>query len=205
MLDGDHLGVDVYLEDIAHKANDRSSESGDIKNAINIYLILICEVGQYLSDIQDDLLNVFRKDMNYYNRLLRFEQSKEMDIFIKNWIYWLMDYFSYQKNRTESNVIEKAKKYICNHYKNASFSFKELSQFLGISEKYFSAIFAKEEGETFTCYLTRIRIEHAKKLMITTNMKIYEICEEIGYNNVEHFSRVFKKSTGYSPREYRIG
>jgi two-component system, response regulator YesN len=36
-------------------------------------------------------------------------------------------------------------------------------------------------------------------------MKIYEICEEIGYNNVEHFSRVFKKSTGFSPREYRNG
>ncbi|MDA3845831.1 MAG: AraC family transcriptional regulator, partial [Vallitaleaceae bacterium] len=189
----------------SHKAHDFINDTQDIKNVVNIYLILICEVGRYLSDIQDDLLNVFRKDMNYYDRLLRFEQTKEMDIFIKNWVYWLMDYFSNQSNRTDSNVIEKAKKYIFNNYKNASFSFKELSQFLGFSEKYFSATFAKEVGETFTCYLTRIRIDQAKELMITTNMKIYEICEEIGYNNVEHFSRVFKKSTGFSPREYRKG
>jgi len=205
IIDGNRAGVDSFLEDIAYKASDFYRETKDIKNVVNIYLILICEVGQYLNDIQEDLLKVFRKDINYYDRLLRFGQTKEMDIFIKNWVYWLMDYFLNQSNRTESNVIEKAKKYIFNNYKNASFSIKELSQFLGFSEKYFSAIFAKEVGETFTCYLTRIRIEQAKELMITTNMKIYEICEEIGYNNVEHFSRVFKKSTGFSPREYRNG
>jgi len=205
MLDGNRLGVDTILEDISRQAKDYMVHTQDIKNVANFYLIVICEVGRYLSDIQDDLLNVFRKDMNYYERLLRFEQVKEMDIFMKNWVYWLMDYMSHQSNRVGSNVIEKAKKYIFNNYKNPDFSIKELSQFLDFSEKHFSAMFAKEVGETFTDYLTRMRINQAKELMITTNMKMYEICAGIGYNNVEHFSRVFKKATGFSPREYRNG
>lgn len=205
MIDGNRSGVDSVLENISMKAADLLCEGQDIKNVANLYLILICEVGQYLYDIQDDLLNVFRKDMNYYERFLRFELVKEMDTFMKNWMYWLIEYMSNKNNRLESNVIEKAKKYIFHNYMNPGLSIKELSQYLEFSEKYFSAMFAKEVGETFTDYLTRIRIEQAKELMITTNMKTYEICAAIGYNNVEHFSRVFKKSTGFNPREYRNG
>lgn len=70
MLIGDRLGVDLILEDISRKAIGFIVDENDMKNVVNFYLILICEVGSYLNDIQDDLLNVFRKNMNYYERLL---------------------------------------------------------------------------------------------------------------------------------------
>lgn len=48
-----------------------------------------------------------------------------------------------------------------------------------------------------------VRIEKAEELMRTTDRKIYEICELVGYNNPQYFSVVFKKYTGLSPQEYK--
>ena len=56
---------------------------------------------------------------------------------------------------------------------------------------------------TFSNYLTEVRIRKAGELMETTDLKIYEISQSVGYNSVEHFTRVFKKLCGVSPGGYR--
>lgn len=63
-------------------------------------------------------------------------------------------------------------------------------------------MFRQKTGMTLVDYLTKIRIENAIKLIKNTNLRIYEIAEKVGYENVEHFSRVFKKRVGVSPKEY---
>jgi len=62
--------------------------------------------------------------------------------------------------------------------------------------------FARETGETLTEYISRVRIEEAKKLFSTTRLKVYEVAERVGFQNVEHFSRVFKKLAGASPTSW---
>jgi YesN/AraC family two-component response regulator len=78
-----------------------------------------------------------------------------------------------------------------------------VSKFVELSESHFSTTFTKEVGETFTDYLTKLRLEKAKELITTTNMKLYEVCERVGYTNAEHFSRIFKKTVGCSPKDYK--
>lgn len=51
-------------------------------------------------------------------------------------------------------------------------------------------------------WLTSVRIEKAASLMKTTDDRIYEVCEKVGYNNPQYFSVIFKKYMGVSPREY---
>lgn len=77
----------------------------------------------------------------------------------------------------------------------------DLSDKVFISRNYLSIIFKNLTGETFNTYLTRVRIEKARELLLERNMLVYEVAEKVGYKNVPYFSTLFKKFTGMNPTE----
>ncbi len=102
------------------------------------------------------------------------------------------------------HVIRKAKQYINEHYSSSNISLNTVAAEVALSPNHFSAIFSQETGETFIEYLTRIRIEQAKKLLTTTKMRSADIAIAVGYNEPHYFSGLFKKNVGMSAREYKI-
>jgi AraC-like DNA-binding protein len=72
-----------------------------------------------------------------------------------------------------------------------------------MSKTYFCYIFKSLTGKTFTEFCTELRIHKAIELLNTTDMPITEICFNVGYNDVTHFCRTFKKTVGISPKLYR--
>lgn len=92
--------------------------------------------------------------------------------------------------------------YIYKNY-NKEITIKQLSTQFNISTAYLGQLFKNETGEMFTNYINSIRIEKAKELLSTTNMKASEISELVGYPNTNYFYRIFKKLTGISPTEFR--
>ncbi|WP_246070664.1 AraC family transcriptional regulator [Paenibacillus kobensis] len=88
-------------------------------------------------------------------------------------------------------------------YANKDFSLGLLAESLNITPNYLSALYTTETGLTFTQHLTRIRMERAKRLLKETQLKIYQICNEVGYSDQSYFSRLFKSLEGISPFEYR--
>lgn len=72
-----------------------------------------------------------------------------------------------------------------------------------LTPNYISLIFKKETGETITDYITKIRINKAMELLHTTDLKVMEISEQVGYENPHYFSTVFKKTVGVHPLKYR--
>lgn len=68
---------------------------------------------------------------------------------------------------------------------------------------YLSRLFKKETGKNFVDYLTDHRIERAKALIVTSDLKNYEIADHVGYDDYRYFSQVFKKKTGMTIGEYR--
>ena len=90
-----------------------------------------------------------------------------------------------------------------NHNFTCPLSFQEISEQYGLNPSYLSQLFKKELGVTFTDYLTNLRIQYAKELLETTSIRISEIPERIGYRYDYNLAKLFKKETGYSPREYR--
>ncbi|UQZ35700.1 hypothetical protein C2I18_20540 [Paenibacillus sp. PK3_47] len=83
------------------------------------------------------------------------------------------------------------------------YKLEELAASINYSVPYFSAMFKKAAGESFVQYLTRLRIEKATLLLLTTDLKTFEISESIGFENYRSFNRIFKKETGVSPSDYR--
>lgn len=114
----------------------------------------------------------------------------------------LSEQMALQKEDECSQIIRDAKAYIENHvYKDISLDL--VAKEVNISPYYFSKIFKEEIGENFIDYITNIRIERAKKLLRDKTLSIKEICMEVGYKDPNYFSRLFKKSVGFTPTEYR--
>jgi len=99
----------------------------------------------------------------------------------------------------ESRIIKRAKRYVLEHFHDSELCLSEISRFVGITKNHLSHQFAKETGEHLRDYIHRIRIEEAKRRFQQEDVKVYEVCYEVGYKNVESFSRMFKKLTGQSP------
>ena len=78
-----------------------------------------------------------------------------------------------------------------------------VAQAVHTSAFYFCKLFKKVTGINFTDYLSRVRIEKAKNLLLNPNLRVSEIAFEVGFQSLTHFNRVFKKLLGQSPTEYR--
>jgi AraC-like DNA-binding protein len=107
-----------------------------------------------------------------------------------------------QKQSGEPPVISRAKDFISQHYCE-DISSGLVAKELHLSRFYFCTLFKRSTGVTVTEYLTRVRIERVKELLLNPNLRISEIAFQTGFQSLTHFNRVFLKFTGHSPTEYR--
>jgi AraC-like DNA-binding protein len=109
--------------------------------------------------------------------------------------------FIQQKN-AEPPIIKRAKEFIYEHH-TEHLSLSRAAKAVNMSTFYFCKMFKKVTGINFTDYLSRVRIEKAKNLLLNPNLRVSEIAFEVGFESLTHFNRVFKKLLGQSPTEYR--
>lgn len=99
--------------------------------------------------------------------------------------------------------IDEARAYLAAHFSNPNLMLQDVARAVHMSGSRFSTVFAQETGQTFTEYLTGLRIARAKELLRSTDMRSSQIAFEVGYNDSHYFSYLFKKNTGETPSEYR--
>jgi AraC-like DNA-binding protein len=107
-----------------------------------------------------------------------------------------------QQENAEPPVIIKAKEYIRTH-QNEELRLGQVAKAVNTSTFYFCKMFKKVAGVNFTDYLSRVRIEKSKELLLNRNLRISEIAYEVGFQSLTHFNRVFKRILGQSPTDYR--
>jgi len=116
-------------------------------------------------------------------------------------IHQVLDVADRRKKDVSRSLTQKVKKYLDEHYEE-DISLDVLSERYYVNSSYLSRLFRQEMGTTITDYLTNVRIEKAKELLLTGKYKIYEISEMTGYRSDKYFFRVFKQRTGMSPSEF---
>jgi len=168
-----------------------------------IYKSLNIKTAFFISDIIYSL-NGFHSS---YKTTLSFQ--KQVHIFDdNNFIYSTSEtdntqlkYDNYEIN-TAAISITRAKEYINSHF-DENINLTNICKYAGVSKNYFCNLFKKETDKNIWDYLTDVRISNAKKLLESTDLKNYEISLKIGYEDPAYFSKLFKKITGLTPREYR--
>ncbi len=100
-------------------------------------------------------------------------------------------------------LIASMTEYMQEHYRDEKLSIAYFSEKMDFNPSYLSRLFKMEIGKGFVHYLTDIRIEHAKRLLASSELQIWEIGERVGYLDKNHFGKVFKKEVGVPPGEYR--
>ncbi|WP_171651916.1 AraC family transcriptional regulator [Paenibacillus foliorum] len=101
----------------------------------------------------------------------------------------------------QRNGVERTVEYIHQHY-TKNLPLEELSRLAGFSPSYYSRLFKKLKGLSPNSYMTKLRMNRAKELLVYSQGSYYEIAQYLGYKEESYFSRMFKKETGYSPTEY---
>ena len=110
-----------------------------------------------------------------------------------------------QRQTGVRQLVEQAKECVRTRYADPELSVPTVAATLHVSPSYFSALFKKETGETFLNHLVKVRMDAARELLGTTDMKTADIAERVGYPDPHYFSYFFKKNMGISPKEYRAG
>ncbi|MNZ75282.1 HTH-type transcriptional regulator YesS [compost metagenome] len=99
-------------------------------------------------------------------------------------------------------LMAKVTKYIEEHYAE-DITLESVSGLAFMNPYYFSSFFKKHMKQNFKQYVTEVRMKQAVRLLIHTDQMVYEIAENVGYNNARHFSDMFKKQYGQLPNDYR--
>jgi len=126
---------------------------------------------------------------------------KLLEIFAQH-LSTLSNQIALQEANAEPPIIHRAKEFIEKH-KSDPISLSEVARALNVSTFYFCKLFKKATGINFTEYLSRVRIEKAKNLLLNPNLRVSEIAYEVGFQSLTHFNRVFLRIVGRSPTAYR--
>lgn len=105
-------------------------------------------------------------------------------------------------SRAAAELVDRAVAHMEDHYRD-SIGLQEVACALNVSAPYLSRVFRSAAGMTFIDYLTRLRMDRARELLVGGSMPVNKVAASVGYRSASHFSRTFKDTTGYSPEAYR--
>lgn len=197
---GDSESVSKILSNLFNQMY--SNRNIPVEYVQSIYVEMVCIASRIVKDHGENLESIVGKLSVILETIYKIENAYELKSYISTILVKIAEYFSKKYNQKNTKVISRIKEIIEQRYKE-DISVAKISEEVYLTPNYISLIFKQATGETITEYITKVRMEQAKKLFKSTDLRILEIAEKVGYEDPHYFSKAFKKYTGIHPKMYR--
>lgn len=171
---------------------------------VELYLKRSCTVG--ISQILrgPEFLSVLSRQAD--KAMLWSEQLQDFHVFYYgdfNWHNYAQETSHEVLSSQGNRIVENTRQYIEEHYRQKGLTIHEIAKNNHVSPNYLSYLFKKYTGRSLWEYVVKLRMEESRSLILSTDLRRYEIAERVGYESPEHFSKIFKKYYGVSPSELK--
>jgi two-component system response regulator YesN len=145
---------------------------------------------------------LLEQNLKYMNKAMQIDNQQDLSVWIGNALNDFIELVYSAQDSKRVSQIKPAIEYIKAHFREP-ITLNSIAKAAHLSVSRLSHIFREQAGVTIIDYLTNIRIEAAKELLISTNKNCTEICFETGYNNQSYFTRTFKEAAKVTPKQFR--
>jgi two-component system response regulator YesN len=149
-----------------------------------------------------DINLLLEKNLNYINKVMSIDNQQDICLWISSALDDFIDSVYHHQDLSKTGRIRPALEYIEINY-DRQLTLAEIAKSAHLSISRLSHLFKEQMGITIIDYVTSVRIDHAKRLLLTTDKNCTEICFQVGYNNQSYFTRTFKELVDMTPRQFR--
>ncbi|MDD3362149.1 MAG: response regulator [Hespellia sp.] len=195
------MGSKVDVEDCIENLYVQFSDSNftDVKELHKLHLSFFVLLHKAMKNLETE--GVLEDEFYLYKKIQQFESIEEMKHFLLKKTEICLEAIGGNSVTGNKKAVQIGKQFINENLGN-ELTLNAVAEHVGLSLVYFSKIFKEEEGKNFIDYVTEQRMQLACELL-EGNAKTSEICERIGYHDMKHFYKVFKKYRGITPSQYR--
>lgn len=168
-----------------------------------LYFNMISTLMKIWSDSTDRFEKQFGDNFNPVHQLAHCETFDEMHKQVKSIYKTMCELIQAAKKDPGVVLADNIAKYIAIHYADNALSLVYIADHFKLTPQYVSGFFKKHHGQNLGDFMAKLRVEHAKELLLNDNLTLKEIAHQVGYANDAGFIRVFKKYTGITPGAYR--
>ena len=159
------------------------------------------ELGGYFGEYKIDVLK-------YINRfsMIRSQCLIDADLlteFLRETLCEIIDFIDRQKDKKSLGIVNDVIEYVNSHYNDPELNLQAVADRYYINVVYLGRVFRKKIGKSFNAYINELRIEKAKKLLASDDVKVYEVAEMIGFVDANYFTAKFTDAVGVPPTTYR--
>lgn len=168
-----------------------------------LFVDFVLTAAQFVADLGGEETEVIPEMINVESLMANLKTVDQIREALRALVTNVLTFRNEQANHEMEDLMFQAREYIDAHFSEPNLLLEDVAASVNLSPSHFSMVFGREMDELFKSYLTRIRIERAKELLRTTNLKCSEIAYQCGYNDPHYFSYAFKKNTGMPPQRFR--
>ena len=198
------VGSPREMQEVIHSLFDEMTHEGASYKDFQVYVLeLLTAVLKAAKDADADMEDIFGGSNLIFAQLQKLSSLSAAREWFETLCTKLMQHISSNRQHSYKQLVQQAIDYTKANFGDSELSVNQVCGHLHISAGYFSGMFKKEVKHTFVSYLMNLRMEAAKELLLTTELKSFEIAEKVGFSEPNYFSFCFKKQVGISPKEYR--